>query len=70
MAAPTELDERRPRMPLTELEIERKLQEIRYEGRKFTVQLISTIAAVAGVALAFGIAIGWIAHSSGPQLPL
>ena len=53
-----------------ELEIERKLQEIRYKGRKFTVQLISTIAAVAGVALAFGVAIGWIAHSSGPQLPL
>jgi hypothetical protein len=57
-------------MQLMELEIERKLQEIRYKGRKFTVQLISTIAAVAGVALAFGVAIGWIAHSSGPRLPL
>jgi hypothetical protein len=61
---PTELDERRLRMQLMELEIERKLQEIRYENRKFAVQLISTIATVAGVALAFGIAVGWIAHSS------
>jgi hypothetical protein len=43
-------------------EIERKLREIRYENRKFTVRLISAIAAVAGVALAFGVAIGWLAH--------
>jgi hypothetical protein len=28
----------------------------------FTVRLISVIAAVAGVALAFGVAIGWFAH--------
>jgi hypothetical protein len=62
-AEPTELDERRLRMRLMELEIERKLQEIRYENRKFTVQLISAVAAITGVALAFGIAVGWFAHS-------
>jgi hypothetical protein len=46
------LDERHLRIRLMELEFERKLQEIRYENRKFTVQLISAVAAVAGVALA------------------
>jgi hypothetical protein len=60
---PTELDERRLRMRLMELEIERKLQEIRYENRKFTVQLLTAVAAIAGIALAFGVAIGWIAHA-------
>ena len=47
---------------LMELEIERKLREIRYENHKFKVQFISAMAAVAGVAVAFGIAIGWCAR--------
>jgi hypothetical protein len=45
-------------------EIERKLREIRYEDRKFTMRLISAIAAVAGVALALGIAVGWFARGA------
>jgi hypothetical protein len=60
---PTELDERKLRMRLMELEIERKLQEIRYENRKYMLQLITAVAAITGVALAFGVAIGWIAHA-------
>jgi hypothetical protein len=35
-----------------ELEIELKLPEIRDESRKFTIQLISAVAAVAGFAIA------------------
>jgi hypothetical protein len=41
-------------------EIERKLRDIRYEDRKFTMRLISAVAAVAGVPLALGITAGWI----------
>jgi hypothetical protein len=54
---PSERGERKLRSRPMELEIERKLQEIRYENRKFTVQLITAIAAIAGVALAMGIAV-------------
>jgi hypothetical protein len=43
-----------------ELEIERKLQETRYENRKSMVQMISAVAAVAEVG-GFGVAIGWCA---------
>jgi hypothetical protein len=32
-------------------------------NRRFMVQLITAVAAIAGVALAFGVAIGWIAHA-------
>jgi hypothetical protein len=42
-----------------ELGIKRSLQEIHYENRKFMVQMM---AAVAGVALAFGVAIGCFAR--------
>ena len=45
-----------------EREIERKLQEIRYKNPKFTVRMISAVAAVACVALGFGVAIGWCAR--------
>jgi hypothetical protein len=45
-------------------EIERKLREIRYENRQFTMGLISAVAAVAGVALALGIAAGWIRRAA------
>jgi hypothetical protein len=43
-------------------EIKRKLRDIRYEDRKFTMRLISAVAAVA---LALGIAAGWIPRGGG-----
>jgi hypothetical protein len=57
-------------MQLMELEIERKPQEIRCEGRKLPAQLIPTTAAVVFVALRFSAAIAGSRVPSGPQLPL
>jgi hypothetical protein len=54
-------------MRLMDLELERRLQEIRYENRVFVVRMISAVATVVGVALAFGVVVGWCARG-GPLI--
>jgi hypothetical protein len=49
------LGERPFRRGLLELEIECKLQEIRYENHRFKVRMIAAVAAVFGVVLDFDV---------------
>jgi hypothetical protein len=54
----------RIQMPLMEIELERKLREIRAEDRRFIVRLISAVTLAFSAAFTVGFAIGWCARAS------
>jgi hypothetical protein len=58
---PTDDEERRLRIDLMTIQIERLRQEMRMENRKFVVQLVLALTAAVGV----GVALGrfWLFHA-------